>query len=213
MKFVIWGLLSFAVLLISYSIFHIVTDVTVEGQVRRLLLQDLLEDRLEKQNLALGSSTIRQMPTALLCHKWRNRGIGNAQSPDIFKYVARAPQHSYQHVLLYTGENDIAFGASSELAVSRAKQLIEAIHKRMNPEALYILPVKTAPARKQFAQAYEAFNREVAEFARSHPRTISLFDEATGLATSDTRLFKSDGIHLTLSGYQAFLRPLDAVCE
>jgi len=200
-------------LIVMFSAYRIYIDDTVQGQVRRLKLSDFVEGEPDPMNLALGSSTIRQMPDNVACGPWLNRGIGNAKSPDILAYISGLPKSKWQRILLYTGDNDIAFGASAEVAVERAVELIEALHERLQPDVLYLLPVKTAPARVKFADAYRSFNRQLADFASRDSRTISLLEGSEVLDPFDSELYKDDGIHLTETGYGKLLDRLQAVCR
>lgn len=80
-----------------------------DSEVLKTTLQYVHDDLLQpasNHNLMLGSSSIKRLSaeTYIPCKPWTNRGIGNARTSDIFRYISLSPLAiNPEHILIYAG--------------------------------------------------------------------------------------------------------------
>lgn len=199
--------------LLIRGLYWLLNDWSPEAQIARYRLADLIGDQLPARGLALGSSTIRWMPSTAFCGPWHNRGIGNATTADISAYVQGGPKMHWDHVLLYTGENDLAFGGSQERVRQNVVNLLQEIKERYSPSTIYLLAVKLSPARQAFGAEYSRLNNWLSEYLKTVPDVVFLDHRLSDeTATLYGEAYQSDRIHLSAKGYQMFLTPLKERC-
>lgn len=168
-------------------------------------------DSFAHNGLLLGSSSIEYLPMDNLpqCVSWQNRGIGNALIDDIAHYVRwRMDGSDIDHVVLYAGENDIAYGVPVDSAVSQMKKLVNEIQARYPSASVHILGIKYSPVRQAAWPGFAQFNQSISAWSQAKPKVV--FDDTENVKSG---LFSSDGIHLTALGYSVFLSGLEAVCQ
>lgn len=199
--------------LLIRGFYWLLNDWSPEAQIARYRVADLLGGQSSAKGLALGSSTIRWMPEAAFCGPWHNRGIGNATTAEIADYVRGGPARHWEKILLYTGENDFAFGRSQKRVRQDVMDLLKNIDELYSPEAVYVLAIKHTPARLAFADEYAQFNSWLSEYSRALPNVVFLEHQlSTHAATLNHEAYQSDRIHLSSTGYKMFLAPLKRAC-
>ncbi|WP_416398284.1 GDSL-type esterase/lipase family protein [Allohahella sp. A8] len=198
--------------LLIRGLYWLFNDWSPEAQIARYRVIDLLGDQPSAKGLALGSSTIRWMPEAY-CGPWHNRGIGNATTSEIADYIKGSPAQHWEKILLYTGENDFAFGRSQKTVRQDVMDLLKKVDELYSPEAVYVLAIKHTPARLAFADEYAQFNSWLSEYSRALPNVVfSEHQLSTHAATLDQEAYQSDRLHLSSTGYKMFLAPLKSAC-
>lgn len=179
-------------------------------RIAQLYWLDVTEPAVHS-GLLLGSSSIEYLPMDNLpqCMSWQNRGIGNALIEDIAHYIHwRMDGMDVDIVVLYAGENDIAYGVLVDSAIAQMKALVNEIQARYPSASVHILGIKYSPARKAVWPGFSQFNQSIAAWSLTQPKVV-FYD--TEKVKSD--LFSADGIHLTALGYSVFLSGLEAVCQ
>lgn len=176
------------------------------------LVSDVLQKKDETGTLLLGSSSIlRVKPKHLNCENLVNRGINNALVKDLILYASQSYlQNEFDNVILYLGENDIAYGISTSEAIVLTRVLIAKIFKNLKARKIIILPIKHSPKRKRHWEEFTFFNQKIDIIAKQNSRIIFLNKSAENLNSSH---FLNDGIHLNEKGYEEFLKQVNNQCK
>ncbi len=188
----------------------------VAGKENRLVFSYIVEDYLENTDangLLLGSSTLANIHTQYLpsCINWSNRAVGNSQVEHTARYVRFSPRKkSVNRIVLYVGENDIAYGMTAEEAYVAFSSLVSRIIEKYPSANIFTLLVKPSPARVDHLEAFNDFNSRVVRMA-SETSSLSILNIMRD--TQDTRLFGNDGIHLNVRGYMKLHFELNKVCD
>ncbi|WP_344809467.1 GDSL-type esterase/lipase family protein [Allohahella marinimesophila] len=207
------GVLSIATMSIVIF-FWLETRSSTQRQILQYRFMDSVLLTSKPEKIALGSSTIKYWPSQHVpCGPWLNRGIGGATINDVLNYVQDAPGRKVESVLLYVGDNDIAFGASPLYALKSAARLIQTIEHRMKPQTLYLLPVKWSPARAEFTENFKIFNRRLEQYASTQASVVYLPHRMQTAAYPPTAgLYLPDGLHLSTAGYEYMFSSLRKTC-
>ena len=185
------------------------------GKENQSVFSYLVDDYLENTDangLLLGSSTLANIHEQYLpsCINWSNRAVGNSKISHTTRYVTFAPRKkNVSRIVLYVGENDIAYGISAEETYLAFSALIGRITEEYPRADIFAILIKPSPARADHFEAFNDFNSRVARMATEVP-SLSTLNIMTN--TRDTRLFGSDGIHLNVRGYLKLHFELNKVC-
>ena len=123
--------------------------------------------------------------------------VNHALSRIVLPYAPRA-------VVLYAGDNDIAYGRSAEAVAAEFQQFVHAIHAALPVTDIWYLSMKPTKTQALFWPELSRGNRQIAAVARGDARVHfidadALFLTADGKANAD--LLRFDGIHLNDKGY------------
>lgn len=126
--------------------------------------------------------------------------VNHALSRIVLPYAPRA-------VVLYAGDNDIAYGRSAEAVAAEFQQFVQAIHAALPGTDIWYLSMKPTTTQAIFWPELSRGNRQIAAVARDDPR-VHFIDADALLLTADGKanadLLRFDGIHLNAKGYAAW---------
>ena len=123
--------------------------------------------------------------------------VNHELSRIVLPYAPRA-------VVLYAGDNDIAYGRSAEAVAAEFQQFVQVIHAALPETDVWYLSMKPTKTQAIFWPELSRGNRLIAAAAKDAPRVHfidadALFLTADGKA--DAGLLRFDGIHLNDKGY------------
>lgn len=144
-----------------------------------------------------------------------NRGFGGSVTRQATGYVDRIVlPYDPSAVVLYEGDNDIAFGMSADCVLRDVEAFVAAVQAARPGLPVYVLAVKPSIARAHLGDQFARANDLIAAFARETP-DVTFIDVATPMRDSKGRLredlFVEDGLHMNRKGYdvwKATIRPV-----
>lgn len=162
----------------------------------------------------IGSSSIanwRTMPEDMAPWEARNRGIGGATMKEITQRFKNEPDSvKPAAIVFYAGENDIAFGGTTDHAMDDLKAFIAAKRARYGSLMMLIVSLKPSPTRWDERPLQVEFNRRAQALAANQP-DLAFLDIATSLLVQGRPgpYYRDDGIHLNADGYRLWARAID----
>jgi hypothetical protein len=115
----------------------------------------------------------------------------------VIPYVPRA-------IVLYAGDNDIAYGRSAEAVAGEFREFVQAIHAALPKTDVWYLSMKPTTTQASFWPEMSRANRQIAAIVRDDPR-LRFIDADPLLLTrggkADAELLRFDGVHLNGKGY------------
>ncbi len=185
----------------------------------KLLIQYYWEDYWSLKTdtvIFVGSSTIARLNRNALfrCEPLRIRGFESSVTSDALRYMKTLPMDKIKSVVLYVGENDIAYGTSSIDAIKEFKHLLDYIntaraHVSDKEITVAILTLKNSPQRQTHHRQFEQFNAQLRRLNEANSNLVFV-----PLASIKSKAYyMSDGIHLNLKGYKLLNFWLNDFCD
>lgn len=211
--------ISLAIILLSLFAMVIfamqsVLSSEVGGTTMLYLLEDATTDHGEK-NLMLGSSSIKRLESQefLECGPWLNRGIGNSTISSLDHYLGWSRLIiDPAMVMLYAGENDISFGASTDEVFKNYKLLLQKLVDKFPTSDIHVIGIKPSPGSREHQGKFNALNSLLEAHSNNMQRVIFHANPHSGRGF-DSSSFKDDGIHLTEQGYRLFTYGINQACK
>jgi len=165
-----------------------------------------------------GSSSIRfwiDLDKDFIEYDILNRGFGGSIFSDLNYFINELIiKHNPDLIVLYEGDNDIAFNIPTKYIYEDFKKSYELIRKKNeNVPIIYIAP-KPSPARWDKKNKYDELNNLIKEFCKMKQKTY-YFDTWSIMIDNEGNIpkkyFWTDMLHMNKSGYQIWkknLKPL-----
>lgn len=165
-----------------------------------------------------GSSSIRfwiDLDKDFIEYDILNRGFGGSIFSDLNYFINELIiKHNPDLIVLYEGDNDIAFNIPTKYIYEDFKKSYELIRKKNeNVPIIYIAP-KPSPARWDKKNKYDELNNLIKEFCKMKQKTY-YFDTWSIMIDNEGNIpkkyFWTDMLHMNKSGYQVWkknLKPL-----
>ena len=165
-----------------------------------------------------GSSSIRfwiDLDKDFIEYDILNRGFGGSIFSDLNYFINELIiKHNPDLIVLYEGDNDIAFNIPTKYIYDDFKKSYKLIRKKNeNVPIIYIAP-KPSPARWDKKNKYDELNNLIKEFCKMKQRTY-YFDTWSIMIDNEGNIpkkyFWTDMLHMNKSGYQIWkknLKPL-----
>ena len=165
-----------------------------------------------------GSSSIRfwiDLDKDFIEYDILNRGFGGSIFSDLNYFINELIiKHNPDLIVLYEGDNDIAFNIPIKYIYDDFKKSYELIRKKNeNVPIIYIAP-KPRPARWDKKNKYDELNNLIKEFCKMKQKTY-YFDTWSIMIDNEGNIpkkyFWTDMLHMNKSGYQVWkknLKPL-----
>ena len=158
--------------------------------------------------LFAGSSTIEawtSLATDFPFHAVLNRGIRSSTYRDLMTYEDRLiMKYRPSKLVLYSGDNDMASGATPSQIRDDARKVIDYFHGRYPEVDVFVLSIKPSPARAALLSVEREANAMLRKMAADSARVIFV-DVATALldpqGTPRGELFRADRLHMNAHGY------------
>nr|AQQ74790.1 hypothetical protein [uncultured bacterium] len=164
----------------------------------------------------VGSSTIRLWDTASYFPDLKiiNRGFGGSDMEDIVRYADRIViPYEPRLVVVYSGDNDISAGWSSEDVAIQFERFTRIVHAKLPQTKILLIAVKPSLLRWTQIDRMRMANQILRNYCERDDR-LGFIDFDTLMLGWDDKprreLFVEDGLHLSAQGYQLWstvLRP------
>lgn len=168
--------------------------------------------------LFVGSSSIRMWKTRLSFPDLpvMNRGFGGSQTFEVNHFYDRIIKpYKPKLVLLYCGDNDIAFGKTAERVLDDYKKFVDLIHTDMPETKIIYISIKPSGSRWKLWPQMKDVNDKIAEFTRTDKR-LYYADCASCLLDNgkpNDSLFIEDRLHLNKQGYKTWTKVLRPIID
>lgn len=156
----------------------------------------------------VGSSSIRlwDLSKSFPGADMLNRGFGGSQLADSVYFADRlVVKYKPRLVVLYAGDNDIAFGKAPERVAEDFGAFVRAIHEPLPETKIIYLSIKPSLFRWGLWDKMRRANELIEKACKDNPR-LTYLDVATPLFGADGKprreLFRRDGLHLSEEGYK-----------
>ena len=108
-------------------------------------------------------------------------------------------------VVLYAGDNDIAFGLSADCALHDFEAFVEHIHTEAPGTPIHFISIKPSPSRMELWPDMERANQLVEARTTTRP-ALHFIDVSEAMLDEQGQpigaLFLTDGLHMTTAGYE-----------
>ena len=169
--------------------------------------------------LFVGSSSIRRwdLASSFPDRPVINRGFGGSHLADVTHYADRIvwPYCPCQ-IVIYAGDNDIAFGLNADEVVSDFQALIARIRQSVPRADIFYVSIKPSLARWNHYPTMQRANAMIQQITANDSR-LHFIDVATPMMDADGQvrpeLFGEDGLHLNAEGYRIWTREVAAALQ
>ena len=180
-----------------------------ESQILAFEEQDFSSPPPTNAILLVGSSSIRFWSSAtseLSPLTVIQRGFGGSVMNDVIYYFDRiVAKYNPRAIVLYEGDNDLAWGLSPSTILSQFDTLTSMIKTELPSTRIYILSVKPSTARAHLWSLAKSVNAGFSDRAAVDNKIIHI-DVDTYLLNTDESfrddIFVSDQLHLNALGYE-----------
>lgn len=165
--------------------------------------------------LFVGSSSLRKWTDLENIYKSYgaiNRGFGGSTLANAIFYADDIifPYQSRQ-IVIYSGENDIAEGASSEITFDRFKTLFGLIRKEMPEVNISFISIKPSVSREKMMPEMVYANELIKTFLSAQANTsfinvYPLMLKENGKPMDD--IFLEDNLHMNQKGYDIWIKAI-----
>jgi len=141
-----------------------------------------------------------------------NRGFGGSTLVDANFYIKDIVfPYGARQVVIYSGENDVASGASAIETLNRFATLFTGIRSNQPNVPIIYISMKQSPSRLKFAQTVIHANSLIKEYM-SHYKATQFVDVDTKMLNKDgslrPELFMPDMLHMKPAGYDIWIKVL-----
>jgi len=164
--------------------------------------------------LFVGSSSIRlwsdleeqfkDLPVVI------KRGFGGSQLSDCVKNLNRlVVRYRPSRVLVYSGDNDLAAGATPEEVFRRFVAFVAGVQKELPDTEIAYISIKPSPLRMALLPQIRKTNALIEAYADAEGK-VDFIDVYTPMLDSSGKprreLFRADALHLNADGYALWKR-------
>ena len=164
----------------------------------------------------VGASSIRRwdIPKSFPDFTTINRGFGGTEMADAARYVDRIViPYKPKLVVVYSGDNDIARGATSEEVAIQFEKLATRVLEKLPETRIAVIGIKPSLLRWKLVDRMRKANALMRAYCERDDR-LAFIDVDQAMLGWDEKprpeLYVEDGLHLTSQGYAvwtALLRP------
>ena len=180
-----------------------------QSQIIAFEEQDFANRPPDSAVLLVGSSSIRFWSNAiaeLSPITAINRGFGGSVMNDVIYYFDRIiAKYNPRAIVLYEGDNDLAWGLSPSSILTQFDKLVELMKSSLPQTRIYVLSVKPSIARSHLWEKARIVNegfskRSETDDQITHVDIDTYMVQKNGEVRGD--IFVSDGLHLNATGYK-----------
>ncbi|MGY3054930.1 lysophospholipase L1-like esterase [Pedobacter sp. UYEF25] len=165
--------------------------------------------------LFIGSSSLRKwtdLEKVYADYHAINRGFGGSTLLNAI-YFADDIIFPYQakQIIVYSGENDIAEGASAEITEDRFEILFDIIRKKMPKVPIAFISIKPSPSREKFMPEFLYANALIKTFLAKQSKT-DFINVYNNMLMADGKpmpnIFLDDNLHMNQKGYDIWIKAI-----
>jgi len=188
-----------------------------ESQIQIFQDWDRKNSFVENAILFTGSSSIRSWNTATAFPDYPvlNRGFGGSHLSDVnAHYESVIAPYKPSLLVLYAGDNDVAYGKSSDQIITDYTQLAKRFLADFPNGKLLFVSIKPSNSRWEFWPIMKEINKTVENYNQKQER-LYYVDLASPLLDEnhkpDPSFFLDDFLHLNENGYKVWTEAIEPV--
>ncbi|WP_240755347.1 GDSL-type esterase/lipase family protein [Pedobacter sp. SYP-B3415] len=163
----------------------------------------------------VGSSSVRMwsdLENRYKAYNAINRGFGGSTLKDAAFYTKELVSvYRPRQVVIYSGENDLAAGASAYETLNRFAAFFTNIRNNQPDVPVIFISIKESPSRTKIGAAVLHTNALIKEYMSHYPNT-RFVEVNSKMKTANGKLrpelFKDDMLHMKPAGYEIWAREL-----
>jgi hypothetical protein len=203
----------FLLLLVSMSV--VAQNKPFADEIRQFKKKDSISMPASKGIVFVGSSSLRMwtdLEQTFKSYGAINRGFGGSELVHANDYINELIlKYKPRQVVIYSGENDVAAGASADQTVERFTTLFTNIRKNLPKATITFVSMKLSPSRAQFSKIILEANSRIKEYI-SKEKNASYVDIASKMLDDQggyrPELFQPDMLHMKPSGYEIWTKEI-----
>jgi len=185
------------------------------NEIQRFKKMDSLHAPAKGGILFIGSSSFTkwtELETVYKAYGAINRGFGGSTLADANSYIKELVfPYQARQIVIYSGENDIASGASALETLNRFATLLANIRSNQADVPVLYISMKQSPSRAKYASAVIHANALIKEYL-THYKNTDFVDVDFKMHNKDgslrPELFLADMLHMKPAGYQIWIKEL-----
>ena len=206
-------------LLTTFAHSQIQPDPTrYEASIERFENADLLSPYPNNAILLVGSSSIgfwnNDAPADLAPLNVISRGFGGSVMNDVLHYYERVVlKYAPRAIVLYEGDNDLAWGLSPATILNQLASLIANLDRDLPNTRLYLVDIKPSTSRSHLWILAQEVNNGFASIAKADPNVFHINVAAFLLDDNGNirkDIYRSDDLHLNEAGYDIWAEVIRA---
>ncbi len=165
-------------------------------------------------NLFTGSSSIRLwngIDYDFHGHSVINRGFGGSNLVDLEYYTDRIiTKYEPAKIFIYSGENDIAAGASATETLERFQKVLEKIRISLPQVPIVFISIKPSASRWAQFQTQNEANDLIKKYLQTKPNSeyVSIVKKMLQKGKPNPSIFIADKLHMNKKGYEIWTKAL-----
>jgi lysophospholipase L1-like esterase len=186
-----------------------------EPEIRAFEARDRIHPPSQNAVLFIGSSSFRKwtaMAEDFPGIQIINRGFGGSQLDDSTSFAERIifPYHP-RIIVLYAGDNDLAFGKSPDTVVAEYTNFVSVVHERLPQTRIIFVSIKPSIARWNLKDKIIETNHRIAEIHADNLAFVDIYPNMLGPDGKPRKdLLLADGLHPSEKCYRlwaSLIRP------
>ncbi len=146
-----------------------------------------------------------------------NRGFGGSHIEDSTFYAHRIVwPYKPKTIVLYAGDNDMAFGKSADTVVAHYKLFVKRVREKLPEARIVYVPIKPSLSRWNLWPKMRDANAKIKAVIDNDPKQAYAPTDAATLGDDGKPrkdFFLKDGLHLNAKGYAAWTKVVQAVLD
>jgi lysophospholipase L1-like esterase len=203
----------FLMLLVPMSI--VAQNKPFSDELRQFHEKDSIAMPPKKGIVFVGSSSLRMWTDLEQTFKGYdaiNRGFGGSELIHANDYINELIlKYNPRQVVIYSGENDVASGASADQTVERFTTLFTNIRKNLPKADITFVSMKLSPSRAQFSKIILEANSRIKDYIAME-KNASYVDIASKMLDAQggyrPELFQADMLHMKPAGYEIWTKEI-----
>lgn len=203
----------FLLLLVSMSV--VAQNKPFADEIRQFKKKDSISMPPSKGIVFVGSSSLRMwtdLEQTFKSYDAINRGFGGSELVHANDYINELIlKYNPRQVVIYSGENDVASGASADQTVERFTTLFTNLRKNLPKATITFVSMKLSPSRAQFSKTILEANSRIKQYI-SKEKNASYIDIASKMMDAQggyrPELFQNDMLHMKPAGYEIWTKEI-----
>ena len=163
----------------------------------------------------IGSSSLRMwtdLEETFKSYHAINRGFGGSELTNANEWIKELVLvHKPRQVVIYSGENDVASGASAEQTYDRFVTFFSNLRRNLPKAKITYISMKLSPSRAQFSDIILKANASIKEYLLKQ-KNADYIDIAAKMLDAKggyrPELFQDDMLHMKPAGYEIWTKEI-----
>jgi lysophospholipase L1-like esterase len=184
-------------------------------EIRQFQEKDSISKSPKKGIVFVGSSSLRMwsdLEQTFKSYNAINRGFGGSELANANDYIQELVLvHEPRQVVIYSGENDVASGASAEQTFERFVTFFTNLREHLPKATITYISMKLSPSRSKFSDVILSANSMIKGYIAKQKKA-DYIDITSKMLDSNgsTRpeLFQNDMLHMKPAGYEVWTKEI-----